>query len=125
MLDQAAFDLERPDAIPRRGDDIIRSPDEGQGAIPAVFRGIAGQIVGTGIAGGRLLLPVASEPVERRVGAVNGELTRLTGVDLAELFVQQRHAEAWQWSTHRARMANRLHRMIVADDHTQFGLAVL
>ncbi len=52
MLDQAAFDLERPDAIARRGDDIICSTDERQATILAAFRCIAGQIVGTGIAGG-------------------------------------------------------------------------
>ncbi len=74
--------------------------------------------------GGRLL-PVACEPVERRPLAVDGELAGLTGVDLMKMLVEQDNAEPGEWSPHRAWMTGRLHSVIIAHNHPQFGLPIL
>ena len=70
VLYQGALHLERPDAVPATGDDVVRATGEVEEVIGIPAGGIATQVIASAddpLVGPLAGLVVAAEPVERRL----------------------------------------------------------
>ena len=90
MLDDAAFDIERADAVAGGGDDdVVVSADKEDMTIGILLHGIAGQVPITAEAR-RVGGPVAVERKQRRCWAMHGKHSRRVGRRRTQIIVEHR-----------------------------------
>ncbi|MNE62856.1 hypothetical protein D3C80_1581650 [compost metagenome] len=100
VLDQRALDVERPHAIPGRGNHVIAAANETDAAISVKLDGVATEVVLADERLGRQAV-VAAEPAKGRLLAVDGQGARLARRQFVTLLVQHHDAMAGDGETSR------------------------
>ena len=124
VLDQCAFDIERADPVTRGSDHVVAATDEADAAVRVQLHRVAAQVVVADKGLGRRTV-VAGEPAHRRLAAIDRQDPGLANGQFVVVVVQHHDAVARRSKTGGTDMHRMFEAVVVAQDHAQFGLAIM
>ena len=124
MLHECALDIERPDAVTGRRDDIVGAAHEADATVIVQLHRVAAQVI---VADKRLgpRPHITREPEQRRTSTVQRQHARFAWLQLALLVIQDHDPMPWHGISGRSDTDAMAQCVMVTEHHAEFGLAIM